>query len=170
MEDDLLQMVYVSLSPHNLTEDDLAELLIEIRDKNKRQNVTGLLMYHDGAFIQVIEGQKEVIDELYEQLKKDERHHTLLVLLEEYVDHRSFPDWSMGYERIEKEQTTSLDGFSTFMNENDKEQFLQGCSQEVIRLLNSFLPAKPIDFPKSSISQMSKNRHIMANTTKRGDA
>ena len=157
MKDDLIQIVYVSISPHDLTEDDLADLLIEIRKKNEKLNVTGLLLYHDGAFIQVLEGEKSIIDDLYKRLKKDKRHHTLIVLSEEYIDQRSFPDWSMGYEKIKKDQTSSLEGYSTFIDEDDREKFLQHCSREVVQLLNSFLPAKPIRFPKTRISSIDKN-------------
>ena len=51
---------------------------------------------------------------------------------------------------MEKAETPSF--------EDDRENFFQNCAQEVVRLLNSFLPVRPISFPTSRISQLEKNQ------------
>lgn len=134
----LIHIVYVSFSTENLSEMDLENLLTVIREKNRKQNVTGLLLYNDGSFIQVIEGKKETIHNLFEIIKKDTRHENIVLLLEEEIEKRAFPDWAMGYERLTKQQSSKLKGFSDFMETGTAEEVLSRTTSEVMHLLNSF--------------------------------
>ena len=79
---DLIHIAYVSLSNKELDETELDELLMDIRKRNKQQNVTGLLLYNDGSFIQVIEGKSKMLIELYEKIKQDHKHENIVKLLE----------------------------------------------------------------------------------------
>ncbi|MGM0504454.1 MAG: BLUF domain-containing protein, partial [Bacteroidota bacterium] len=102
---DLIQIVYVSFSVKDLTENDLEELLVDIRKRNKVQKVTGLLLYNDGTFIQLIEGKTGIIQNLYEKIKNDRRHSNVVLLLDESIKKRAFPDWTMGYYKLNREQS-----------------------------------------------------------------
>jgi hypothetical protein len=135
---DLTHIVYVSFSDKHLTEIELEELLTDIRERNQKQDVTGLLLYNDGSFIQIIEGPKEVIHNLYDKIKMDKRHSNIVLLLEDLINKRAFPDWSMGYYSITKEQGKRIPGYSDFMNADNPSDFLKGACKEVMRLLSSF--------------------------------
>ena len=154
----LVQLVYVSLSSKDLSEQSLTDLLVEIREKNKRQDVTGMLLYHNSSFIQVIEGEQDTIDQLFDKLKKDQRHKNILVLLEHKIDQRSFPNWSMGFQEVDDEDAKGLEGFTKFMEAVDKEKYLANCTKEVMHMLNNFAPAKPIPFPESRFFKIKKNQ------------
>lgn len=135
---ELKHMVYVSFSDKDLAESDLVSLLVEIRKKNKKQNVTGMLLYNEGSFIQVIEGFTQKINDLFEKIKGDTRHNTIVVLLDEVITSRSFPNWTMGYQKLTNQQASTIHGFSDFMESEDQKIVLKNSTPEVIYLLNSF--------------------------------
>lgn len=135
---ELIHIVYVSSSSGRLSEEELEEFLSEIRRRNQQLEVTGLLLYNDGFFIQVIEGAQDTIENLFQVIKKDRRHSNIVKLLEEPISSRAFPDWSMGYRKISNEQSSRIPGFSDFMQSNNPEEAIKGGTKEVIYLLNSF--------------------------------
>ncbi|HKL09442.1 MAG TPA: BLUF domain-containing protein [Bacteroidales bacterium] len=134
---ELIHIVYVSFSSTNLSEEDLESLLKEIRIKNKEQQITGLLLYNSESFIQVIEGPKDNIHNLFEIISNDSRHVGIVKILEETIKTRSFPDWSMGYRRFSDKESKQIPGFSNFMNSRNPEN-IEGSTHKVIFLLNSF--------------------------------
>jgi hypothetical protein len=117
---------------------ELGIFLSEIRRKNQQQEVTGLLLYNEGTFIQVIEGTRDVIQDLFQIIKKDPRHSNIVKLLDESIESRAFPDWSMGYRKISNEQLADIPGFSNFMDAENPEDVVKGCREEVLHLLYSF--------------------------------
>ena len=135
---DLIHLVYVSFANKSLTEKELESLLTEIRKKNAQQNVTGLLLYNDLNFIQVIEGTKKTIHKVFNSIEQDSRHTNVVKLLEEPIKKRAFPDWSMGYRKLSKEQSSGIPGFSNFLNGEDQENIIRGSTQQVMYLLDSF--------------------------------
>lgn len=52
------------------------------------------------SFLQCLEGQREDVLEIFEKIKKDERHDSILELVEEEDSKRYFPNWYMGYKTI----------------------------------------------------------------------
>lgn len=135
---DLIQIVYVSFSVKDLTENDLEELLVDIRKRNKVQKVTGLLLYNDGTFIQLIEGKTGIIQNLYEKIKNHRRHSNVVLLLDESIKKRAFPDWTMGYYKLNREQSGKIPGYSDFMQSKDSGKLIESASFEAMKLLNSF--------------------------------
>ena len=135
---DLIHIVYVSVSSERLSEKYLDDFLSAIRKRNKQRRVTGLLLYNDEFFIQVIEGSKETIHNLFEIIKNDSRHSNIVKLLEESIESRSFPDWSMGYRKINQTQTDRIPGFSNCMQTDQPDEIISGTTEELMYLLNSF--------------------------------
>ncbi|GAB7086850.1 BLUF domain-containing protein [Marinifilum fragile] len=135
----LIHIVYVSFSKNQLSELELDELLSEIRPKNLKQGVTGLLLYNDEIFIQVIEGKSDTIHDLYDRLQKDKRHTNIVKILEERIDQRSFPNWSMGYQKLSKEESKVLPGFTDLMTTNDIRESLKQSSQAIVDLIVKFM-------------------------------
>jgi hypothetical protein len=136
--DDLIHIVYVSFANEQLSEKALEDLLTSIRKKNEKQDVTGLLLYNDGSFIQVIEGADETIRNLFDVIKQDRRHSNVVKLLEEPIEKRAFPDWSMGYRKLSKKQSSRLPGYSEFMHAENPVSVIKGSTEEVVYLLDSF--------------------------------
>lgn len=93
----LYQLVYGSASTVDFDEEALLELLRVARVNNAKVGVTGMLLYAEGSFMQVLEGEREVVESLFNKIERDARHFETRVLLKVEVEERSFGDWSMGF-------------------------------------------------------------------------
>lgn len=80
----LVQLIYVSHAVERFSERQLKDLLILSRDANKEHGVTGLLLYNDGNFMQVIEGESAEIDQLYLNITNDPTHTGVTLLIKTY--------------------------------------------------------------------------------------
>lgn len=110
----LMQCVYVSTARRLMDAPDLESILVASRRRNTADAVTGVLVYVDGTFFQVLEGTKGAIDRVLERIRRDARHYDITVLLSQEVAARSFPDWSMGYRRLSREQVRAEGWFDSF--------------------------------------------------------
>jgi hypothetical protein len=75
----------------------LVELLEQSRQHNGAHDITGLLVYRDQAFVQVLEGERSVVEALYAKIAVDPRHEDVVLITSEQQVKRNFPDWSMGF-------------------------------------------------------------------------
>ena len=97
----LHRLIYVSASRVSLPQAEVAQLLAGSRLKNADIDVTGLLLYHDGSFVQVIEGPADKVSALFETIRNDPRHSGVITLWSGPVTSRVFPDWRMGFASVE---------------------------------------------------------------------
>jgi len=93
----LIQIVYASAAREVMTPLALNHLLTQSRARNLRHNVTGMLLYHSGSFLQVLEGAAPDIDLIMDSIQRDPRHHRIKILVRRDIDFREFEAWSMGY-------------------------------------------------------------------------
>ncbi|MEO3406837.1 BLUF domain-containing protein [Mucilaginibacter sp. CAU 1740] len=106
MNEPLQQIIYFSKAVKLMEDDDLVSLLRECRELNKKDGVTGMLLYIrteiygglQGRFIQIIEGPKEVVSDTFNRIKADRRHRNVTLLIRKKIDSRDFPDWAMGFQ------------------------------------------------------------------------
>ena len=75
----------------------LYKILVDSRVNNKFADVTGLLVYVDGNFLQVLEGEQEVVSALLEKISKDCRHEDVKVVYKTSIENRTFNSWQMAY-------------------------------------------------------------------------
>lgn len=73
-----------------------------------------MLLYHEGSFLQVLEGAAENVEMLFERIGRDPRHRRVMVLLRRSIDARQFQDWSMGFVDV-KSVAAGLPGYSDFL-------------------------------------------------------
>lgn len=98
MTEQLTFIVYASRAVEAFDHDRLVELLAVSRRNNSRDDITGMLVYRDLDFIQILEGPDAAVRALLERIGRDPRHTEIRVLLEEQVSKRKYAAWSMGYE------------------------------------------------------------------------
>lgn len=96
----MYQVLYLSNAKQRLSDDELESLLTQARDRNAQHGLTGMLVYHDGSFIQILEGEKPVVEKVLNSILNDPRHDNIIVVDEQEISQRSFPDWSMAYKKI----------------------------------------------------------------------
>jgi hypothetical protein len=97
---DLSALVYVSKASRPLTEVDLSHLLDRARTRNAQEEVTGVLLYSHGNFIQYLEGSHSAIERVYTVIKADPQHHGIIELMREPIQSREFSHWSMAFRNI----------------------------------------------------------------------
>jgi hypothetical protein len=108
-------IVYFSSSVSQFQEEDLTTILQQSRQNNSESGVTGVMLYVRGSIIQVLEGEKEIVESLYQRIEKDHRHYEVVRVFSRPITNRLFADWNMGYETITTSQledvkrTVSLD-------------------------------------------------------------
>ena len=134
----LVSLIYISASSHLMNNDELEEILTKSRANNTELGLTGMLLYYEGAFMQVLEGPEESVHRLYSRINLDPRHSRITRLWEEYIPERSFPDWSMGYHRLRADDMKYLEGFTAFEVAEQFFEFFQETPQKSLVLLQSF--------------------------------
>lgn len=130
----LITLVYVSYETHHLTKDELVAILNEARENNKKMDVTGMLLYRDGFFIQALEGEQAVVEELYERIAADPRHKNVINVYQNVISKRVFGEWSMGFNLLDDADLQMLDGYQ---GQIDPEFFIENPGRAT-RLLQHF--------------------------------
>jgi hypothetical protein len=108
------QVIYSSAAITPFSEAELTDLLAAARVNNGRLGVTGMLLYHEGSFLQALEGDEQVLENLYAKIGKDKRHHRLVALLRRQVAARHFDQWQMGFASM-KALPNNMPGFSEYL-------------------------------------------------------
>ncbi|WP_375417612.1 BLUF domain-containing protein [uncultured Hymenobacter sp.] len=93
----LHHLVYSSSAPVELSAATLAELLRGSRQRNEQRDITGILLYQQLQFLQVLEGPEAAVRAIYRRIARDQRHYSLTVLSDGPIARRLFADWSMGF-------------------------------------------------------------------------
>ncbi|MTE27524.1 BLUF domain-containing protein [Winogradskyella ouciana] len=88
-------VIYQSKSQSHFAPMDIELMLMKAKRKNKRLKITGCIVYADNKFIQLIQGPKDAIIDLYKEIKADKRHFKVTTLLEQSTEQKIWSDWSM---------------------------------------------------------------------------
>ena len=108
-------MIYTSTATELMSEDQLKDLLEKARSNNMTRNISGMLLYSNGVFMQVLEGDNKAdLDQLYQQIEQDRRHHGIIHLTAGKTENRQFPEWSMGFHHLDP-HVAEESGFNNFM-------------------------------------------------------
>ncbi len=91
------QIIYSSESSTPMQADDLEYLLANARRKNAAQGITGALVYADGVFLQILEGDSASVKALMATIVQDVRHETVTVFREGEIACAVFSGWEMAY-------------------------------------------------------------------------
>lgn len=112
---ELVHCIYCSaLTGADLGPAELHSLLDGCRSNNAKRDVTGMLLYQHRSFFQVLEGDRSVVEALYEKIAKDPRHERMTKLVQEPITERAFADWTMGYSRITSSELATIPGLNDF--------------------------------------------------------
>ena len=110
------QLIYVSSAVSAMSEEELEALLDKARARNASRDLTGVLLYAGGNFIQVLEGDEQDVDEVFANILGDSRHEGCIVVRDEPIASRRFPDWSMGYRKYTDAETAAVPGYLDYLS------------------------------------------------------
>jgi len=97
-------LIYVSQSTQGMSSDALEALLKKASAFNHSAGISGCLLYQDGCFMQMLEGQRDALFTLLDKIKADPRHHKVRIVIEAPTRSRVFPGWSMVLHDLEHSQ------------------------------------------------------------------
>lgn len=123
-------LCYVSAETVSFSQDELVLLLANARRVNAERGVTGLLLYREGCFYQVLEGSESAVRQTFEDIQRDSRHKEVRVLFNGDTEAREFADWQMGFLNLDGVDIETLTGFSDFLTRDAQpHEFLESLSR-----------------------------------------
>lgn len=119
MSKGIFYLVYTSIASKLMSDEELLMLLDQSRSNNNVFGLTGMLLYMEGKFItktqgrfiQLLEGEKDQVLQVFNSICKDERNGSVLMLGSGFNKYRNFPTWAMGFRSLNVGQYGCTDGF-----------------------------------------------------------
>jgi hypothetical protein len=127
-------LVFTSVATRKVSDEDLKGLLVKSRQNNLALNITGMLLYLDPYFMQILEGDESIIDEKFKKILNNEMHHKVSLIYKKPIKERSFSKWTMGFNKIE---TQYFEGAYNLIEIYKNDAFKKH-PKEVIELLEMF--------------------------------
>ena len=134
---ELEAVVYVSTAKTLLNDQELVALLTSARKSNDELGVTGVLLYHDGSFLQYFEGPHASVDQVYNKVRHSSMHHGLLELMREPIATRRFGSWSMGFTQVPKDAILQLSN-TLWLHGQAQAEAASGADSMGVALLKEF--------------------------------
>ncbi len=113
----LIQCIYSSAATTEFAEHEIPQLLEKIRAANANRGISGMLLYVEGSFFQVLEGEAEHVDILFQSISADPRHKHVTLIIREALAARSFGEWTMGFATVGSREAGELIGENDFFAE-----------------------------------------------------
>lgn len=101
-----------------MSEENLLELLRVSRERNLRCRITGMLVYRQDVFLQVLEGDEGELGPVWDSIQADPRHGNVVLIRFVPVAARDFSSWSMGFVNLSSADLASIPGYSRFLEES----------------------------------------------------
>jgi hypothetical protein len=106
--EDLIHVIYIGAAASDISEHDTAELLKEARKTNRKNDVSGMMLYVGGCLLLLLEGEPHNVDAAFKEIVAPKRE--MRAILREPVAEREFPDWIMGFEAVAPAEAARLLG------------------------------------------------------------
>src|SRR5437868_15228323 len=98
----LVRLIYASRAADSVNADALAPVMKASRTRNAAAGITGVLVFSDGVFLQLLEGGRSAVSALYNRIARDERHRDVVLLAYDEVTERRFSGWAMGQANLSR--------------------------------------------------------------------
>jgi hypothetical protein len=118
----------------------LLAVLESARRHNRVNDITGMLLYFDGSFLQVLEGPQAQVSHTFGRILGDARHLGVFKMDEIGVGQRHFSDWTMGFQALASSDLDSSPELASLFQASDVEivrRSSTGTAQKVLQLFNS---------------------------------
>jgi Sensors of blue-light using FAD len=98
----LVRLMYASRAVPAVDQEELIAILKKSKANNAKSGVTGALCFSEGVFMQVLEGGRNAVNQLYSRIAADARHRDVVLLDYEEIEERRFSGWSMGQVNMQR--------------------------------------------------------------------
>ncbi|MGN6639419.1 MAG: BLUF domain-containing protein [Mucilaginibacter sp.] len=104
-------ILYISAAASTIDQAGLENILYASRRNNRGNSISGLLLYGNNNFIQLLEGTKEKVISTFNRIRVDRRHLDVTVIASGEMQERCFPRWEMGFQSLRPESFSGLEDF-----------------------------------------------------------
>lgn len=104
-------LIYSSMAAPDVTSTDMQAIISSSERNNRENQITGILIYHDGGFIQMLEGEENAVLETYHRITQDDRHSAVVKLFSGESAKRHFPHWKMALEIVDDHTFRSIEAY-----------------------------------------------------------
>ena len=98
----LVRLMYASRAVPAVDQEELLAILKKSKANNPKSGVTGALCFSEGIFLQVLEGGRNAVSQLYNRIASDSRHRDVVLLNYDEIEERRFAGWSMGQVNMQR--------------------------------------------------------------------
>lgn len=92
----LERLIYVSTAAQGIALPEVRHIVARAQIRNRQLDVTGMLLFMQGEFVQVLEGRRAMLDQVVQYISGDPRHHGIQLIERRRVSTRRFDRWHMG--------------------------------------------------------------------------
>jgi uncharacterized membrane protein (DUF373 family) len=110
----MIQLSYVSTATKPMSKQAFETLLEECRHNNSMIGITGMLLYGNKTFIQVLEGPEDAVESIFKKIQQDPRHTDVKVIQKKILQRREYSDWSMAFKQISRDDLQTVEGLNNF--------------------------------------------------------
>ena len=104
----MYELTYCSLAKADIKTDDISAILNVAQRNNKKNQITGCLLYYNNEFLQVLEGEKGIVRSVQAKIAKDARHSNVRILAEGEKEERTFNDWTMAFKVLNADDVKDI--------------------------------------------------------------
>lgn len=133
----LYQLVYISKATDKFSSGDLKKLLTSAKENNSSIDVTGFLIFNGGRFLQALEGDKAVIENLFKKISEDSRHESVRLIYLEPASYRVFTGWAMSMVNLDSDTPKNLSTLKSIIDAAQNNSKVDNMSAP-LRLLQEF--------------------------------
>ena len=106
----MIQLTYTSLASANFGMSDIQEIMKKAKNFNGENEITGCLLFYNKGFIQISEGEKEIIKNLYSKIKQNKNHFNVNLLCTNKTHTRIFLQWNIAVKYLNYSYLGQLTG------------------------------------------------------------
>lgn len=134
----LYNLCYVSSAKNNLSNLDLEHLFVVNKRNNIDLDISGILIYNNGNFLQILEGEQQKVHTLYTKISKDGRHNSIIKLIDTPIEERIFDDYGSGFIIIDdNKKLNQLKHYINWIKEAELSHV-----DKVIKIVENFIDKK----------------------------
>ena len=131
-------LCYVSTCIEDLSAKDLEQLFRVNKRNNVKLDISGILIYNNGNFLQILEGHELKIKNLFNKIKLDSRHQDIIPLINMTIDERIFDDYESGFVVVQDQK--KLHQLESYLNWIKEAELLT--VDKIIRIVENFIDKK----------------------------
>ncbi len=158
----MIQITYISSEARPMLKADLDDILSSSRKNNIELGITGMLLYGNKTFIQILEGDETLVEGLLRKIKKDPRHTDFRLVSKKEIKKRQYLEWSMGFKNIVGDNFESIEGIQKLDQKDFNASFLANHANIVDALMEHYRKERSKKIKNEELSLHEEDKLIVA--------